>query len=56
MVALEIHDRYMTQSDITDFPMILIAAVSGRDRYPQSNLPIYLAIHLSLKNQLMMKS
>lgn len=56
MVALEVHDRHMAQSDITDFPMILIAAVSGRDRYPQSNLPIYLAIHLSLKNQLMMKS
>lgn len=56
MVALEVHDRHMAQSDITDFSMILIAAVSGRDRYPQSNLPIYLAIHLSLKNQLMMKS
>lgn len=55
MVALEVHDRHMAQPDITDFPMILITSVSGRDRYSQSNLPIYLVIHLSLKNQLTMK-
>lgn len=41
MVALEVHDRHMAQQDITDFPMTLIAAVSGRDRYPQSNLPMF---------------